>query len=515
MKNIDNIDQLFEDSLENLELTPSSHVKQQIQKRLFWHNLFSRKKGLLMMILLGLIITPFVYEIASGDAQSSSINSSTDKSTVLQASESNLLPQKENIIKSNKPKNNNEQLLATNINTEKNQASENSIDNEIRNTNINNELTEKPAGNRKTLENINSASSALPQAKHKINAKNKKDINLLPVVSAQQSAVISEQITVSSNSSKSKVLETKPTESITVMPSLVCKALDYYPAEPKLSLPDDTVGFNIFHEAIVLPSNRWILGVNVSPNYSFSSIANSNNEDYALAPYNQNSLSPTLSYALGIELWYQFKQLKIGTGLSYAKYAQDISLSENVLDLKDVAYWDYYQTEHWNITQTPYINIDSLMQGDTTIIYQTDSTAYFINDSTQKYRTDTSWTQEEYQKRNLYSYVEIPLIAEYAFNREKTWQPFVAGGLVTGIYIKTQSYYLKNEHVVASQILPYSRFAFWAHLSLGMRYQFNKKISFSASVYYRYHLNSILDDQSYFKQSLDNVSFKLGAYYHF
>ena len=37
----ENIDQLFEDSLDGLELKPSAQVKTQVQKGMFWHNTFT------------------------------------------------------------------------------------------------------------------------------------------------------------------------------------------------------------------------------------------------------------------------------------------------------------------------------------------------------------------------------------------------------------------------------------------------------------------------------------------
>ena len=51
----ENIDQLFEDSLEGLELKPSAQVKTQVQKKMFWHNAFTNtyfRVALALVLLL-------------------------------------------------------------------------------------------------------------------------------------------------------------------------------------------------------------------------------------------------------------------------------------------------------------------------------------------------------------------------------------------------------------------------------------------------------------------------------
>ena len=523
MKNIDNIDQLFEDSLENLEITPHAHVKQQIQKKMFWHNLFKRKR-MLLFFLATFLIASVLYEtvpLETAYTKSSEINRKTKELTEqisVSDNETHEILSNPEIAKSKDIAQNNE--ISNTINDTKNSdVKTNNIEkpskslatiSDIDKTDKKEDLQEQIISNQLT-NNPNSNSVSL--SNHKTTLESSTNLSQIGAIyNSKTSASIQ-------NKTKANILSTATgtytKETIQLMKSRLFQGINFSRPQEGLSLPDDTVGFDIKYKAIILPSHHWILGFNIAPNYSFSSIAKSNNEDYTLARDNEKSLSSAFYYSFGAELWYQIRELSVGTGLFYARYAQEINYTEEQFDLKEVSYWDFFETQQWNISQTPYINVDSLMQGDTTIIYKTDSVSYFVNDSTQLYRTDSVLSTEYLQKRNIYSYVEIPLMAEYSFNRGASWQPFVRAGLVTGIYIKTQSYYLNNGRLESSENLPFSKLSFWTHLSVGLRYQYNHRISFSTSLYYRYHLNNILDDKAYFKQSLDNVSFKLGAYYHF
>jgi len=520
MRNINDIDKLFEDSLSELEITPSPKVKSQIQKQMMLRNALKRywKIMLIIILLLGvgvLWIGNNTMELSKQQsllANKQSINSLTDdkphhNTTGLDnKTVSSLTSQKEIASTEKQQKSdtkNNSRQLGISLRNKNADSQENNNDREDRLS--------------KTIKHL---SSSTPSS-HLSNSSSKPEI-LSSSSSAEKVEKDETQSALTSSSSLAiSVLQSKTTISkdnvisMPVIASLSCGLLETKPPQVLMVVPDDTVGIDINKQPIVLPSHRWSLLLYVAPNYSFSNYVASAKEYQSLTKVNQLATTSLPGYQGGLGISYQLSQLFIESAISYVQYRQCFTTTEKTLSVVNTPYWEYHESEQWQVDTTMYINIDSLLGGDTVITYREDSTRYIIVDSTKLTRNDSSWTTNDIRLQNVYQYVELPLSVYYTFNRNKHWQPFAGVGVVSGMFWKSKSYYMADNEVVSTESLPFAKFVFWANVMGGVRYQYTKRISFSVSGQYRYLLNHLFVQPTYFNQKINAVNLNLGVYYRF
>lgn len=566
----ENIDQLFENSLEGMELTPSSSVKALLKKKMFWYNAF--KSIYVQLSLSAFVLTSVVGVVlwVTNTAEPSVVNLDpvNAKEITLELNEFDQLSNKNNGAESDN--------VSFNLNSISENATEKLVDDTKEEVNIDensgisnnipeiiqeNVTTSTPIENEKlfvqkqlTVKNEilalkNSSTEPLEVERNKLERVDEQQtlvqrkepvqnkIEDQPLVNPNRGIVptkskqvqntkelesVNETETVASTPEflyDSEVLQSVNTER-TFIEILPAKSLFFkdipYPMLSEYKVLDDTVGIDIHGQSIILPSNRWTLGAYARPNYSFSRIINSNSEGTDLSGINKGTFEPAMSYGFGLDLLYQFKQFSVGGGLAYSQYAQEFNTLDKSLQTEVIDNWTLFNVDHWQVDSVAYINLDSLLQGDTVLTYISDSINNPTQDSTHSTVTDSTWANRALTYKNVYQYIEIPLFVEYTFNRSKTWQPFVRGGLVTGIYIKTQGYLVSSEGQITSlEALPFAKVIFWAHAGIGMKYNLNKRFSAYTMLNYRYNLNAIINDEQYINQHLDNTGLTFGFQYHF
>jgi len=501
----ENIDQLFEDSLEGLELTPSAQVKTQVQKKMFWHNasknIFVRANITLLLILI--LVGSFLLFNDPKDNQNKDVSAINIEQIQVNASNhKNLNINKTPIKNTNRQIGNNSESLATQTHNLSSLSNSKLISSNIAKNNSKERTSNHSNLNTKSQEKLKAQNQTTNKSELSKVSEEKKSTpkQVLPSTNYQEKEDL--------DKTNINFLLAKSDASLSQIP---------YPNLNNYPLIDDTVGINIRGEKIILPSNLWTVGAYVRPNYSTTRFNNTNtSENQDISNINSNAHNPAYSYGFGLELSYQFKQVSLGGGLAYSKYAQNFNALEKSLETQEFDFWDYTYVENWDITNTSYLNLDSLLQGDTVITVITDSTKYITQDSTLNSRIDSAWLEKPFANKNIYQYFEIPLFVEYSFNRSKTWQPFIRVGLITGIYIKSKSYYT-NTHgeIKDASTMPFTKFNFWGHTGLGIKYNLSNKISTYFSLNYRYNLNAIVKDKQYFNQHLDNVGITISLQYHF
>jgi len=536
MKQIENIDKLFAEGLKDLEITPSPLVKQQVQKKMFWINFF-KKYGIytfLFFLFVGIVglfsfnntsenlleINPKKLDISNQTTTNNVVidhkqielrNNTNTKNPKTLAKENSYVSK--NLSKTKQDK----------FNTSTPQLKKNTKAGTIKTKELQGGLDKLPKNNSTIQKEKNLSQSSIKQPTQKSNNEEIKSAFL-----AQSNSSIKNAANVKNNTSQELLQRTISASSksnmqlkqtfsdrqvLNPMPTKECSKLLQKIVLPEI--PNDTVGMDIYQNPIVLPSHRWSLSFYLAPNYSFINTQTLEAEYQNLAIDNQNSLSPRFSYSLGITAAYQFKQIALEGGISFAQYMQNFEAVEKKLTINNISYWENYQTQKWKVDSTAYINLDSIFQADTVLIYKKDSTAYFVTDSTLKNRNDSVWNTNKVLQQNIYRYIEIPLFVSYNFNRGAFWQPFVGVGLLSGVYLKTQTYYLSSDKLISTEELPFAKFSFWAGLNAGIRYRYSKDLSFYTAIHYRYQLNSLFDKPQYYQQKLNNLQWQWGISYRF
>jgi len=551
----ENIDQLFEDSLEGMEITPSSGVKLAIQKKMFLHNTLKNvfvRISLVILLIASIgcsfvcfdsVNAPTIEEqfLLKENTVNSNYQSKSNRNSkiIIETKSNNSLNKQEQVVaeihsQENKPNQVNKEPIKKERVSE--ETFQNSQSNKLKTKAIlSNKESLTEINTREQVVNVSRIQTSFNTNNSELNRENNStsdaqisnshDLRLVTTnevyVKEQrddESLVSSE--TISNNElyvDKESNKETLATESSS-SPNQNPESVQEESNITLLDLPvlDDTVGVNILGEAIVLSSDRWRIGAYIRPNYSLVSVKEEAAESNSVSDLNKQALSPIISYGFGVDISYQFKQLSVGMGLAYSRYQLDFTTKQKELQTTSTTYWDYLDVEHWNIDSVPYLNLDSLLQGDTVTTVIVDSVQYFTQDSTQNTRIDSNWIENSFNSRNVYSYFEIPLFMEYTFNRSEKWQPYVKLGLITGIHIRTSGYYASSEGKVYSlESLPFAKINFWSHTGLGLKYNLNKTLSVYSEANFRYNLNAIVKKEDYFNQHLHHFGVSFGIQYRF
>jgi len=542
--NLENIDNLFRDNLETMEITPSLSVKQAIQKRMYYRNIikatyFKIASTIISILIIGTII--FLY------TPDKNINQDITENQNIKNSTTNIIDKNSN---NNISTNINENKTTDNIAvTKENKKTINTKKEKTINTKKEKTIVTKTVKN-KPVNNINKPSVVL-NTKQNINTNNKVLANKNK---SKQADILATEITNNKTSKTAIVIpvskikpdiqtEKKPDNYTFVIEKSTSKSrldlnskttknnIQFIDAKqlvllnksnelylPNINIPNDTIGFTATGEEIIASSNHWFAGLSMSPNYSFINYSANNQENKSLVDKLNSSSSNSLAFDFGAELGYQFKNISLISGLNFTQYNEQFNAKYEETLIQEINYWEYNDYTQTIYDTTNYVNIDSLIQGDTTYIQIIDSNQITIIDSTLTSKNDTSILKQNIKYVNRYKYIEIPLSIEFTFNRIKKFSPFIRTGLITGLHIKTQgfTYSLKNnEELIENSDLPYVKANFWLLFGAGVRYNLNDKFSVLIYPYYRYHLNSIISDKTYYRQSLNNMGINFGVRYLF
>jgi len=543
--NLENIDNLFRDNLETMEITPSPSVKPVIKKRMFYRNLI---KGTYFRIastaIVLLIVGSASFFILSNNnnsnknisssqiAEISSINNTEIK---IDQTNSNKKNSKTKVNKPETKKNiaDNNKITEKNIipdnnitdNKTANKSNENHIvnnaDKNIVEKQENSQVVKNKENNFKTAEKINTLATETQNNKKQ---ETKINIPAYEINSVNNTEKSTENNSFAIEKSKSKSSLNLPAQTAkksiekidTKNAILLNKSSQLY--LPIVNIPDDTIGFTVSGEEIIATSNHWFVGLNISPNYSFINYSVNNQENSNLVNKLNSSSSNGLAFDLGAEFGYQFKNISLISGVNFTQYNEQFNAEYEETLIQDINYWEYNNYTQTIYDTTYYVNIDSLIQGDTSYIQVIDSTQITITDSSLTSTSDTSISKQNMKYVNKYKYIEIPLTIEFTFNRVKKFSPFVRTGLITGLHIKTQGFTYNvenNEQLIENTDLAYVKANFWLLFGAGVRYKLNDKFSLMLYPYYRYHLNDLINDETYYRQSLNNMGIKFGVRYIF
>ena len=559
---LNNIDNLFLDSLENIEVKPSAKVKEKIKKRMFYHNLMKNIYLQLSVVAISTaILTSLIWFYTTNGYNNIAeiINTKVEQNVSvkqLNNAEAKNTIQKTNSIKNNNKlveldvKNDNRNILnSENITKRTNNKSEevlinDNIETEKTTNEILNENIKKVSNNNITNGNKNEKNiSHVTKQQEELNISVLSNKSEIKNEAHPKKGLISYKSNISNdnknNSDNNIIINSNNTNTINPVNNSINKFKEKSIANDgkiillkyknsvllnqqveelnKLQIPDDTVGYNINNEPIVMSSNRWYVDLNFSPNLSNSNFLY-NSAEYTDLTYKLNDeTSSKVGYNIGINAGYKFKNFSVNLGVAYSEFNQKINAKYNEQQLINIDYFEHTTSTDWQLDTTFYWNLDSLMQGDSVLTPIIDSTQIVLVDSNLQTRVDTSQKEISVLKTNKYKYIEFPLTVEYVFNRGKKLSPFINGGLITGLLIKTSTYTYQanNGALIQDNNTPYIKPNFWLAFGAGIRYNINNKYGLMVYPYYRYNLKSIIESSNIYGQKINVWGVNFGVRYTF
>ena len=259
----------------------------------------------------------------------------------------------------------------------------------------------------------------------------------------------------------------------------------------------DTVAIDAFDNPIIIDKS----------NLYFDIIASGARNDFSFANFNtdanygkiiDNATTADYLYSAGARIGSRHKSWLAETGISFTKLNEKFNY-DYLSDKIDTSY--YYETFDASYTKYDtimFLNLDDLLAtGDTVYSPYVRETWVDATDSTLNAQLDTSKITENLNIRNIYTYVEIPLIIGYQVSKHK-FTYSLNGGVITGIFIKSKGSSVSQSNTndivdIANSNLPYMKFNYSFVVAAGINYKLNDKFYLLAEPFYRQSINSLFD----------------------
>ncbi|MBN2669042.1 MAG: hypothetical protein JXR60_07420 [Bacteroidales bacterium] len=294
--------------------------------------------------------------------------------------------------------------------------------------------------------------------------------------------------------------------------------------------------------------------LNIFNNNSTHRGENNINQEWANL-YNKANKS-SISYSLGLNMFYRIGQFKIGSGLAYTQIEEEFEYETNEIKTNSVNkmsltqngyYWKKEET--YTYTYIPYcalefdtisfsytvnkIEHENYMVIDTTWTYKVDTlvtnkydtiTHVLIDSSrvatydTNRYSTiDTTYIKTYYNNINKYSYLEIPLNISYGF-KLKSFTIRPTAGAILGFMLNAKgtgiSFDDRNKvYSLSESELPMMNIQISGQFGVGLEYEFNDAISLSVQPFYRRSLNSVYRSSAPISKHFNGVGVHFGVIY--
>ncbi len=233
-----------------------------------------------------------------------------------------------------------------------------------------------------------------------------------------------------------------------------------------------------------LNKNRWAIGTQVSPMYSYRSLE-TQNESMALADNFNQSESGTMAYSGGVNVNYSpLKRLSLQSGVYYSRYGMNV---DNAYVFENLTADAGSNTKFYSINNS----------SGTIDIENNPSVDYVTNKGDRKNHmnfADVSETDLQVNSGEIiqsFEYIEVPLILRYRLIDRKIGFNFL-GGLSTNLLVGSNTYYHGNgDREKIGKTTDIKPFNYSSIVGLGLDYAISQHLNINLEPTFRYYLNSI------------------------
>ncbi len=244
--------------------------------------------------------------------------------------------------------------------------------------------------------------------------------------------------------------------------------------------------------------NRWILGGEIAPLYSYRTIASDYLETDMISNLNESE-NGVIAYAGGIRVSFSAgKRLSVQSGLYYSRYGQEKSNiqsfsynnAEYAGDNGPVETYMAITNSTGVIYSKPSDNIVSAKIISNSTAIATDN-RYFASLNGLNYTDIDQAEESDITVEQLFDYLEVPVTIKYKFIDRKFDFSF-SGGLVTNFLVSNVVNIVQNgEKSQFGRTGDISQVNYLSSFGLGFEYPVFKGLAFSLEPRFRYYLNPI------------------------
>jgi len=292
------------------------------------------------------------------------------------------------------------------------------------------------------------------------------------------------------------------------IPQLTTLGLNIGNTDFRIAIPDTSRKFNLLFENLELSqqNSRYYAELFFSPLYTYNQLTAKNGSYEELMTERKNLEKPLVSYSVGGNFYYMLtNSVFLQTGLAYSRLGEKFSKGGVMsIDSATVSLAD--SNTVW------FYNIDSFYVG----IY--DSIPY-------TYATGTYHTEMNYDSTfknsvssiNRFSYLEIPIILGYQFNRPR-FSYSVKAGIITGFLLNASGKSLSTgdaqtiEDINSNMLFKKPVFSYT--FGTGISYQITERFYLTGEAYYRKSFTSIFKEYPLI-QKYETYGLRLGIRYGF
>lgn len=217
----------------------------------------------------------------------------------------------------------------------------------------------------------------------------------------------------------------------------------------------------------------------------------------------------------GFNIMTNYQNFEVQTGINYNQYLEKFDFFHQKLNIDTLKYFSFFQNNFYKVDTIFYLDLDELLHGDTVWLPIFDTTFTYFRDSTLITEYDSIFNNVEKKSLNLYSYIEIPLIFGYQFNKRK-YSITPKAGIIFGINIHRKGYNFGffNENYFISNIktnnYPKINLSFYG--SVNLRYKIRRNLFLYSEPSFSFNLNKAYSNQ-YNKTRFLRCEVKFGFYY--
>ncbi|MEA2040935.1 MAG: hypothetical protein U9N85_00090 [Bacteroidota bacterium] len=278
---------------------------------------------------------------------------------------------------------------------------------------------------------------------------------------------------------------------------LVFDTVQYRPDVSIQNSIDDTLReqTNTFKKPVVeSPYSLTLLGgplysaMIFKPDFLYENLAASNNNAHTGIP----------SYQIQIGGEYSKGLNTVETGVNYLKMAQKFTMPQAQFAIDTLLSYNYFFREELQIDTIWFINIDTLLAtGDTLWVAYEDSNYVSVPDSIQAYTTDTTKVFKNFNSKNTYRFIEIPLIFGHSFRVGKHYVS-TKFGIISSFFVNSKGNLVSlddgEQPESISGRIKKSPIIYSYYIAAGTKFYINRQFDFVIDAFYRGSINSMFND---------------------
>lgn len=282
------------------------------------------------------------------------------------------------------------------------------------------------------------------------------------------------------------------------------------------SIIKDTVAVNYLGEPILIDKSWFEFGLYFNPQTHYCKIKTNNVELNNEIDFYNNGYKPLMSYSLGLKFAYNYKNLRLESGLGYSSIASKFDNKVKKYEAFDIYLYEHFNHPYWQYDTTYVLDLDEYLHGNIVYYSYIDSIQSFYQDSVLTHSLDSVLTDKFLKASSNYSYISLPVLFSYNFNYENFVFNPKLGVLFSYLVQKNGfDYNIQDRQLSRLEMFEYRKFAIDYYLGLSFGYKFAEHYLFYIEPNYSAAISSRFKSSYPLNFKTQKIGLQFGINYKF